>query len=59
MQLGEMETSDANRRTKVDGVTLLPSAEVMLQRGLTLTIVEDHGVGADGVRRLVVEVSPS
>ena len=54
-----METSDANRRTKVDGVTLLPSAEIMLQRGLTMTVVEDHGVGADGVRRLVVEASLS
>jgi hypothetical protein len=59
VQLGEMETSDANRRTKVDGVTPLPSAEVMLQRGLTMTVVEDHGVGGDGVRRLVVEAGAS
>jgi hypothetical protein len=58
VQLGEMKVSDANRRTDVGSApSAPPSAEVMLQRGLTLTVVADHGVGEDGVRRLDVEAS--
>ena len=33
------------------------SAEIMLQRGLTMEVTADHGVGPDGFRQLDVEVT--
>ena len=38
------------------GRQIMGSAELMLQRGLTMTVVADHGVDDKGFRRLDVEV---
>ncbi|SRR6266498_247761 len=40
-------------------VKLRSEAELLLQRDLTATVVEDHGVGPDGLRHLDVEVRPA
>jgi hypothetical protein len=42
-----------------DPDTLEGESEVLLQRGLRMRVVADHGVDARGVRQLDVEVIPA
>ena len=54
IQLGDMGTTKVSERR-----TVINSAELMLEHGLTYEVTADHGINADGFRELDVSVVPA